>query len=431
MNILLLVFFILIKPAAQAIELKAQGFQVNDDGTVLVRVPFLELNQEMEFISAEESNLPAVCEAFGLRGYSLGNWYQKGKKVKNVALYLGPKSVRKGKNLTQIDWMMCRTAEPGVATLTSHRATIRERDSMSVTIEDPMYLGPNSNPIPISNESHFDGVCRLFGFEKFIEGQSVIVDSKPVSKLDLQVSIGHYGGFRTFLSESKKQVSKLTCERSVQYRLKITMDPEQLTRSLKEISKGLDPLWSKIIVKLSDTMDLQYPVENWQSNRQLDTTRISPALLVRFLVMHWLNPFFTRYDSLWFKDQVIPKHAELQKRYHDLGLMDDRSVTDSALYLSSALLLFETLMNELLQHIDEPARKIWMSEIILKTGMLQLYLGQGAYGQASQVSALKEWVDVWKQGTDLRKDWFNFESMADVTLIIEVLGESIRRCYQN
>ncbi|MBU6154812.1 MAG: hypothetical protein KGP28_10960 [Bdellovibrionales bacterium] len=435
---LLFAFGVLLLPVFSfSSPLDAEGFQTNDDGSVVIQRPRFENGKR---IHAFSSNVPRICESFGLRGYDFGHWFETETIQGESMTFLGSDQPPRGNfaRAKVIRWVLCRAQDAGVASLVSKRAAIAQLNLNEFEIQSPAFLGPDGVPLPIASASHFDGVCRLYGFDRYSPRGYVLSElekhEKRKSRGKLLVSIASGGGIRSFVrpwnrsdfensggSGSLKKLKTIICVRGSVFAPKSLLKLASAHLYLSEISKTLDPVWGTIIASIGEWMNSEYPLETWQKEDR------GPHAAGRFLILYWLQDFFERYDSDWFRSTVQGRYRDLMESLAREGWADDQSL-DPRAGTQNALKLFGLILQKgALPRLDRVEDKIWASEMISRTSLLIAIRDAGLAGAPE----FESWIQHWNSGEQIRKSWFQFQSLSDAGRVIDVLGRYIQRCYRN
>jgi hypothetical protein len=434
---LLALAFFLVPVFSFSSTLDAEGFQTNDDGSIIIQRPRFENGKR---IHAFSSNVPRICESFGLRGYDFGHWFETERIQGESMTFLGSDQTPRGdfSRAEVIRWVLCRAQDAGVASLVSKRAAIAQLNLNEFEIQSPAFLGPEGVPLPIASASHFDGVCRLYGFDRYSPRGYALSElekhERKKSRGTLLVSIASGGGIRSFVrpwkssdfenssgSGSLKKIKTITCVRGAVYVPKSPLKLASAHLYLSEISKTLDPVWGTIISSIGDWMNSEYPLEAWQKEDR------GPQAAGRFLILHWLQDFFERYDSDWFRSTVQGRYRELMESLAHEGWSDDQSL-DPRAGTQIALKLFGLILQKgALPRLDRVEDKVWASEMISRTSLLIAIRDAGLAGAPE----FESWIQQWNAGEQIRKSWFQFQSLSDAGRVIDVLGRYIQRCYRN
>lgn len=190
---------------------------VNDDGSITIVGPKFSspdgrgsLNLSVE----NEGNLYGICKLFG-----------EGDYVRNSVRYIGGSGslVRISRSAkfdrfeaasekNAVNTIICQPSNKTDIGPSANAEKFLSNDDGSITILNPKFSnadGSGNLRLSVSDDSNLEGICKLFGFKKYVQHSSRYVDGRGTL-----VRISRKGKFEKFdSSKDRNALSSLMCEK--------------------------------------------------------------------------------------------------------------------------------------------------------------------------------------------------------------------------
>jgi hypothetical protein len=420
--ILCMLLSLLFLHDVSAADLKADAIRMNDDGSITLVKPHFFDGTVRHALAFQLSHPGAICKEFEF-GKAVIKIAGKGKSEFGF-LYTG---IEKGTSGPALQSVVCSVAGTSQLTHVSNRyLEKRPIVNQSYEIIQPMFAGVRDQEIGLSTLSNRDGICHLYGYDRHVV-DSVVLSKIRRSEKKLGLAVIEYSGnFSDIRLEDSKKIERIACQSPTRFQVRLKLSLTRVADSLKEIAFGLERIWNKTILDIAHTIEVRSPeeIKNW--NLEILTfenaaEQLSPQMAFRLNLLLFLEPFFTRYSSEWFLEEVAPLYQIRRQEIQRLtGIQSIATIKKDRIGIEAALWIIDAGLRNLRFENDQIETIQWVNGALVQTG---LYL-------ASERTAndLQNWVNYWMTGESIRNQWLSSDYLGEIALLVTTAGEWVQSC---
>ncbi len=422
-------------------QIKVLSHETNDDGSITFYRPYIKNSQGD--ISGE-SHRRALCQRLNMAEEiawtPIKSRRGKIEKHDDTWIYGSDGSIQPLKHDSPvIEFLVCSPSSRflPLQNSTHYQDRIENAKARTVKIVQPTFGSFHGKLLPISySMSHFDGVCKLYGFEHAAPNPMIEKDEGA----EMSTMISSEGSFRGFSLNSSETIKSIVCVRPLEYTLgALGVDLEQFPYSLNKIGKAVYPVWASILKDSAEYLQKQFPIEPIKYvGNNLRPGNFTDAHWARVASFFFLEGLMNAQDSVWFEREVAPLYAERKewlKAFSGIRSMSDlhdqtlsqKGFLDANAAFHLQAIFIQVAMNQIAStaaamksNESDPEKLKWLDSI---------YNESLAYISADPShQKLDQWINVWMKGSGHRATWASSQRLTEVNQLFQDVGVWILRC---